>query len=229
MESLEVSNLIIVESENDQYFISHLIHKWSISNTDVNHFDYELLGGLGGFAEKIREIKHDKYNKIGVVVDADSEGIDNRVNFVNQHFKEYFQELAQNNSSINIDEIIIDSVNQLKSSINLEVKFALHVTNVAGRGELDTLLKSIKSKESDYADCLEAWKTCVLSKNKEITDKEFDKFWVNNYLRFDTCDKEEKKQAGRKCSGEYAIKKDIWDLEHPNLGGLKGFLRLFAD
>lgn len=61
MGSLGVSNLIIVESENDQYFISYLIDKWSISNTDVNHFDYKLLGGLGGFAKKIRDIKYDKY------------------------------------------------------------------------------------------------------------------------------------------------------------------------
>lgn len=224
-----MSNLIIVESENDQYFISHLIDKWSIPNTDVNHFDYKLLGGLGGFAKKIRDIKYDKYNKIGVVVDADSEGINNRINFVNQHFEKYYQELAKDNSLINTDEIIIDSVNQLKLSTNLDVNFALYVTNIDGYGELDTLLKSIKSKESDYADCLEAWKNCVLSKNKKITKKEFDKFWVNNYLRFDTCNKEEKKHAKKYCSGEFAIKKDIWNLEHPNLGDLKRFLQLFAN
>lgn len=229
MGSLEVSNLIIVESENDQYFISHLINKWSIPNTDVNRFEYERLGGLGGFAEKIRDLKYDKYNKIGVVIDADNVGIDERINFINQSFKNYFKELAEDNTSIITDEVVIDCVNQLKSSTNLEVKFVLHVTNVEGKGELETLLKSIKSKDSCYADCLNAWRDCISSNGKEITDKEFDKFWVNNYLRFDTCDKEEKKQAGRKCSGEYAIKKDIWDLEHPNLGGLKGFLRLFAD
>jgi hypothetical protein len=229
MGSLGVSNLIIVESENDQYFISYLIDKWSISNTDVNHFDYKLLGGLGGFAKKIRDIKYDKYNKIGIVIDADSFGVESRVEFTNQRFKEYYQELSQDNSSIDVNEKIIDTINQLKPSINLDVNVALYVTNVEGKGELETLLKSIKSKDSDYADCLYAWRDCASGKDKKITDKEFDKFWVNNYLRFDTCSKEEKKQAGRKCSGEFAIKKDIWNLEHPNLDDLKKFLQLFVN
>ena len=76
------------------------------------------------------------------------------------------------------------------------------------------------------ADCLEAWKTCLTSKGKTITDKDFDKFWVNNYLRFDTCSASEKSQVARKCNYESGMKKDIWDFENPILKDLKEFLNL---
>lgn len=222
-----MSNLIIVESENDQYFISYLINKWSIPNTEVKSFDYECLDGLGHFAEKIEDIKYSKYNRIGIIIDADNEGIDERVSYVNKQFQALYSKLFGDDESINVHEVVIDSVNQLKHSNNLDVEFALHVTNVAGKGELETLLKSIKSKESPYADCLDAWRSCLKEKGKSVDDKEFDKFWVSNYLRFDTCSSSDKKQAGRKCRGEYAIKKDIWDLNHQNLQEMRTFFELF--
>lgn len=228
MENLEVSNLIIVESQNDKAFIEKLVLYLGITKAiKIDYFDYECLDGLGHFAEKIKELKYDKYDKIGIIIDADNEGIQNRIDFINQQFKDYYSELASDDNSIDKDELIVDYINELKFSNNLEVKFAVYVTNVAGKGELETLLKSIKSKDSDYADCLEAWRSCLNTKSKSISDKDFDKFWINNYLRFDTCSNQEKKQANRKCSGEYAIKKDIWDLNHDNLRDLKTFLQLF--
>lgn len=228
MENLEVSNLIIVESQNDKAFIEKLVLYLGITKvTKIDYLDYKCLDGLGHFAKKIKEIKYDRYNKIGIIIDADNEGIQNRIDFINQQFKNYYSELSSDDNSIDKDELIVDHINELKFSNNLEVEFAVYVTNVAGKGELETLLKSIKSKNSDYADCLEAWRSCLKTKSKSISNKDFDKFWINNYLRFDTCSNQEKKQANRKCSGEYAIKKDIWDLNHANLSDLKTFLQLF--
>ena len=86
------------------------------------------------------------------------------------------------------------------------------------------ILKLQKLMNLSNADCLEAWKICLTSKDKTITDKDFDKFWVNNYLRFDTCKSSEKGQADKKCRGEIAIKKDIWDFTNPILDDLKSFL-----
>ncbi|WP_017302832.1 hypothetical protein [Spirulina subsalsa] len=53
-----------------------------------------------------------------------------------------------------------------------------------------------------------------------------------NYLRYDTCNYEERSQAGKKCSYgnlEYIMKNKIhiWNLEHPDLEPLKFFLALF--
>ena len=107
-----------------------------------------------------------------------------------------------------------------------EVEIGCYITNVDGNGELETVLKAIKSQDSTYADCLEAWKICLTSKDKTITDKDFDKFWVSNYLRFDTCTKKEQKQADKNCKNEVAIKKDIWDFENLILNDLKNFLKI---
>ena len=100
--------------------------------------------------------------------------------------------------------------------------------NVEGNGELETLLKAIKSADSTYADCLETWKTCLKSKGKEISQKEFDKFWVSIYHRYDGCTKSEQKQAKRKCCNQESFKKPIYDLEHSLLKDLKEFISLLT-
>ena len=93
-------------------------------------------------------------------------------------------------------------------------------------------MKTIKAQDSIYADCLEAWRNCLQEKKRSISAKEFDKFWMSNYIRFDTCTRKERKQAERKCSMrnfEYIMenKKDIWDFEHVALNELKDFLSIF--
>ena len=57
--------------------------------------------------------------------------------------------------------------------------------------------------------------------------RDFDKFWVSVYQRHDCCDKNDKKQAGRKCNPEASLQKDIWDFAHPVLNDLKSYLAMF--
>jgi len=112
-------------------------------------------------------------------------------------------------------------------------KLACYFTNVGGKGELETLLKAIKARESPHADCLNSWKTCIESQGQQIDRKGFDKLWVSIYLRYDTCSDNEQQQAGKKCtmSGfDYVMerKKDIWDWDNPALDDLKKFFKLFC-
>nr|WP_308477947.1 hypothetical protein [Microcystis aeruginosa] len=91
----------------------------------------------------------------------------------------------------------------------------------------------MKSQDSTYADCLEDWRNCLNNQEKSIIDKDFDKFWISKYLRFDTCSREDKKQADSKCSMkgfDYVMKHKphIWNFEHEVLNELKEFLQLFA-
>lgn len=66
-----------------------------------------------------------------------------------------------------------------------------------------------------------------MDNNKEnIKDKDFDKFWVNNYIRFDTCSKKEQKQAEKNCTLEKSFEKDVWDFDNKILDDLKNFLKL---
>lgn len=127
------------------------------------------------------------------------------------------------------DDVKIKKENVLYKSAKLDVEFACYMVNVDGKGELETLLRVIKSQESVYADCLEAWKSCLEENGKTISKKDFTKFWINNYIKFDTCTKHESKQKDRKCNDEKAMKKDIWDFEHEALSGLKDFLKLINE
>lgn len=218
-----MSSLVIVESHNDKFFIEKMSETLGLGNISIdepicNPYDFECLDGLTNLGYKLSEVKTrvDKYKKIGIILDADNEGIKKRIELINGYL-------------IGIcSDVKLTQINKFVKSEELDVEIGCYIMNVDGSGELDTVLKAIKNEESIYADCLESWKECLEKKGKEVTKKDFDKFWVSNYLRFDTCDKTERRQAGKKCKGEVAIKKDIWDFNNPILDDLKGFLKLLS-
>jgi hypothetical protein len=221
-----MSSLIIVESHNDKFFIEKLRDKLNLVNIKIenpicNLTDYECLDGLSEkkLSSTLLEVKFDKYKKIGIIIDADNVSIENRISLVNKCVK----------SLENIpNDFNLTNINQLIRIEELDIEIGCYITNVDGKGELDTVLKTIANQDSTFADCLNAWKSCLESKGKSIKEKDFIKFWVNNYLRFDTCKKSEQSQANSKCKNEQAIKKDIWNLDDPILNDLKEFLKLLS-
>jgi hypothetical protein len=72
----------------------------------------------------------------------------------------------------------------------------------------------------------EQWQNCLIEK---LSQKEFDKLWVYNYLKYDTATHQERQQAKTYCSLEYSFqhKTHIWKLDSPVLYELKDFLALF--
>ena len=219
-------NILIVESENDKYFIESLKNHLNIDNVEIDTpicsiDDYECLNGLSKSKLECKlqdlkiEIEKRGIEKIGIILDADKEGIDKRIELINEALKIIDKNLH------------LLSCNHFVKSEEIDIEIACYITNVNGYGELETVLKQIKSKDSPFADCLENWKKCLADKNQFIKDKDFDKFWVNTYQRFDCCSKKEQKQAGRKCNPEASMKKDIWDFEHSVLDKLKEFLKQF--
>ncbi|MBW5389602.1 hypothetical protein E6A51_05285 [Brachyspira hampsonii] len=214
MESLEVNNLIIVESKNDKFFIERLIEHSNINNVNVECIcEFECLDGISNLNKKLKDIKFDKYDIVGIILDADKEGINKRIEFINDSLKTV------------CDDVNLTVINKLEKSSKLDVDFVCYIMNVDGYGELETVLKSIKKSDSVFADCLDRWRECLKVYNKDISDKDFDKFYINNYIRFDTCSKSEQKQASKFCSFEYAMKKDIWDLDNSILDDLKEFFK----
>jgi hypothetical protein len=226
------SNILIVESKNDKYFLQAVIHYLNF-NIEVappiiiSDDDYKAMNGLNPTKLKnaLKDLKADiqkgKVERLGIVIDIDDHPESERINFVNECIQEVFpksQSLERVKEFININ---FDGFN---------IQLACYFTNLNGQGELETVLKMIKSQNSDYADCLETWKDCLHNHDKSITVKEFNKFWVAIYLRYDTCSKKEKKQAERKCSFESAMSEKawIWDFTHPTLNDLKEFLQMFC-
>lgn len=85
-----MKSLIIVESHNDKYFIEKLRDELGLKNIELkepicNITDYECLNGLSEkkLQQTLKEIKFDEYQKIGIIIDADNEGIEKRIDLIN--------------------------------------------------------------------------------------------------------------------------------------------------
>lgn len=228
-----MSNILIVESKNDKIFLEALINYLNYDikvDTPICIDEYEYLQGLNRttLINTLKALKADipkrGIEKIGIVIDIDDQEIDKRLEMVNQCIKNVFNNTENLN---NTSELIT-----LSTEYDDEIEIACYFTNVDNKGELETVLKTIKTQDSPHAECLIYWKECIEKKGYSITDKNFDKFWISIYLRYDTCSANEQRQAGRKCSMnkfEYIMenKSYIWNLNHPILEDLKLFLSLF--
>ena len=224
-----MSNLLIVESKADELFVKRLLQELGLaSEVSVDTpvccriDEYQCLNGLSEtqlirkLKEVAVEIEKRGTERVGILLDADKDGVDGKVDLIN-------------NSLQKIDEAIwIDRTNQWIYSQGLDVKISCHILNVDGYGELETLLRKIKSSNSIFADCLRSWRECLSVSGNSISDKEFDKFWLSIYQRFDACTKKERKQAGRKCCLEASLEKNIWDFSSSHLDELKEYLSSFV-
>jgi hypothetical protein len=228
-----VSNIVIVESKNDRIFMQAMVDKLNCDiqvEKPIYIDDYKSLEGLSETdlikALKALKAKIDKKDiqKIGIIIDIDNYSEAERLEFVNECIQQVFESKTLSSTKQFID---------ISGDNGTNAKLACYFTNVGGKGELETLLKEIKARESPHADCLNSWRSCIENQRKDISDKDFDKFWVSIYLRYDTCSDKEQQQAGRKCtmSGfDYVMehKKDIWDWDNPALDDLKEFFTLFC-
>ena len=213
MGDIEVNNILIVESENDKFFIEALIAHMNIDvkvgNPICTIDEYNCMGGIGKLKNKLEELrarilKGDEINQVGIIFDADNIGIDERK----------------------------QQINDVKDSVftSSELDLKIFIMNIDGGGELETVLKEIKSIDSPIADCLESWQECLA--DKKLSKKDFDKLWIQIYQRYDCCTIKEQKQAGRKCNNETSLKdKSIYDFDKNivELSELKDFLEGFQD
>lgn len=230
-----MSNILVVESKNDKIFIDAVVNHLNCNNSGLNIEicidEYETLAGLSEkeLINKLKSIQARSQKiileKLGIILDIDDCQQEDRIQFVNNCIQTAFE---VSHPISKTGELI-----QVTTNYGATIQLACYFTNVDGQGELETVLKAIKTKDSPHADCLDNWKSCIELKKETITKKDFDKFWISNYLRFDTCSKEEKKQAGKYCSMaafDYVManKKEIWNFDDPILDDLKYFLRLFC-
>ena len=229
-----MSNIVIVESKNDKIFMQAMVEKLNCDiqvASPIYIDDYKSLEGLSetelikALKNLERKIDQKDIEKIGIIIDLDNHSEQERLKFVDGCIKPVFEAESLSSTKQFIDICTKDH--------GTKAKLACYFTNVGGKGELETLLKAIKAKDSTYADCLDSWKICLESQGKEINQKEFDKFWISNYIRYDTCSNQEQKQAGRKCSMSgfdhvMKHKKDIWNWDNLALDDLKEFFKLFC-
>ncbi|QLE40047.1 hypothetical protein FD723_05975 [Nostoc sp. C052] len=194
------SNILIVESKNDKYFLQAIIRYLNLnievtSPIIISEEDYRAMDGLNKtkLTNALKDLKADiqkgEIERVGIIIDIDNDQESDRINFINECVQEAFTEAPL---LVKVKEF----VNLTLDGLNIQL--ACYFTNLDGQGELETVLKSIKSQDSVHADCLKSWENCLQNHGQKISVKEFDKFWVDMYIRFDTCSKTEKKQAERK-------------------------------
>lgn len=69
-----MSSLVIVESQNDKFFIEALMGNINLKNIEFKNpicNEFECLNGFTNLKNRLFEIKFDKYDKIGIILDAD--------------------------------------------------------------------------------------------------------------------------------------------------------------
>jgi len=234
-------NLFVVESKNDVAFFKALIGHLNLSASEVDEpifpdeDSFLTIDGSDPDSEnptslirKLIEIQTDIVKKgickVGIILDLDNKTLEEKIKMVNQALKSSFD------GANSIGTINKTGEFAIISNSEWEISVACYFTNYRGRGELETLLRKIACWPSIYADCLSAWKECVEHHGKTISDKDFDKFWISNYIRFDTCTKKEKQQAEKYCSMinfNHVLQKGIFNFDSPELYDLKKFLMIF--
>jgi len=239
-----VSNLLIVEGKSDLPFVEALTKYLNLSNIEFGIpickiDDYECLQGEGELGKQLKSLINDIKNgrkeirKIGIILDIDKNDLRQRIKFVNSQLKQLKRLLGEQYRIVKAGQFISLTVpTDDEDDEDIIIELACYFMNVEGIGELETVLKAIKAKDSLYADCLQNWRDCLKSHNQEISDKFFDKHWLHYYIRYDTCSEEEQRLAGDYCDVrrlDYVFKNkpDIFNFDHDVLNELKAFLLMF--
>lgn len=180
----------------------------------------------------IRKRIHAQYSElqhIGIVLDADDLGTEARLNMINEAIEIVFGVKESIKNENEITEVIFS-----EQGIEAKLNFIFHCIKVAGKGELFTLLRHIKKKEpSHYSDCLvENWQKCYEKKEipdtHKITENDFDKFWVEVYLKFDTVQRSKRDRNSASLQHVFNERgRESFNFESEHLKGLKDFLGLF--
>ena len=244
-------NILIVESENDEYFIQALVNKISINNKvcSIDDFKHSSLSEESlktQIANALRDVNRGEgVSKIGIILDIDDSNKAERLELINKCLSKAFEDCGYRLTEELTD---IKQFKVIPIDEEQDIQISCYFTNVDGQGELETVLKEIKTQDSTFADCLEdGWKNCLSKKNKiivgrgekgDISNKEILKLWVEFYKRFDTLKKGERREEStcwkgimlgetKKNKKVTARGEAIFNLESPILTDLISFLQMF--
>jgi hypothetical protein len=241
-------NVLIVEGKEDKAFFDYLLkNQPNAANIRVENppvIEIQQLGGLSlaaltkQIASVINKITKEPIEKLGIIVDLDSPstggGFEKRLSEVNESIKNSFQEYFKKLNKTEFEIPQLSTTNEfIKVSIDrdTEIEIACFFIHLDGKGELEDLLRKTKIYPSYHADCLEAWRSCLIKSNSiEKTDKEINKLWLHYYIRYDVCTTIEQENAGQYCNLAYVLNnrgEKLFNFEHDCLQDLKSFLTLF--
>ncbi len=214
-----MKNILIVESENDKAFFGFLLaHLQVVTTTPITIFGLnELVSGRGLSKARLQEalkvnlkpitkgLQQGVTPKVGILIDADEPnkgnddmlgGIEPRLKAINTIIEDVtkqnpnFKQLCVSNTDFYEIRIQTDTEEEIS------IQIGCHLTNIEGRGNLDTLKRAIAHKDQALiANCLEKWRECYEQKIQSGSiqaklkikklDSEFEKLWVTFAERYD--------------------------------------------
>ncbi|NOQ34900.1 MAG: hypothetical protein GQ569_03295 [Methylococcaceae bacterium] len=216
------NNCLIVEGNSDKFFMERLKEEinadFDISEPICNISECQCLDGITNLENKLKVIKRQipqkGFEKIGILIDADNEGISNRVKLVHDAVKTI------------TNDVEILKPNEWYKSEFLDVEISCHILNINDKGYLEVILKEIALKEAISANCLNSWQKCLEQHKRELNQADFDKLWLNVYLHYDCFSKKEMGNA-KNCNFKNSLNREFWDFSHPTLNDLKNYLSSF--
>lgn len=220
---------LIVESANDEAIFTAILEHLGIQDqVDVVHGgvsitwvhqsaeDKDVPKGLTKvFLSLLSEIALEKYDHVGIIWDADTVGVPERLGQINAALSESKQRFSEERpySQIVIQGKIQDQNDFIAVSVEGgTVQLGCHIVNLDGKGEIENLLKAIANQDSSLADCINSkLPECFNEQGeKPLRDKDLVKLWINHYQRYDTLKKRERNEGNTTTEG--MMKRNIFDL-----------------
>lgn len=238
--------IIIVEDNNDKYTFEAIIRHMQLSDDlsvqDTPDIDWEFVSAeknadeptalIAGLRSLKNDIFNEKYDKIAIIQDIDNNSKENRLRLVNNAFKVAYPSEYQEITDTNI--LVPFNFIQDSDDVEITVQVACHfvglTTDEIKKGEIEDILKAIKTQPSPLADCIdEHLPKCMQVSEEELRDKDLVKLWINHYQRYDTLPK--KKRNFRATTWENVMTKRafLFDFnrdEITDLRELKFFLKM---
>jgi hypothetical protein len=235
--------LIIVEDNSDKYtyeaLIRHINLQDNLTVTSTPEIEWKSISDesnvdkptalIKGLKALLNDISNEKYEKIGIIRDMDNSNKTERLLLINTAISEAFPTNAKPINDVN-ELFTLDFIQNSTEKV-VQVGFSCHFVHLNNRGEIEDILKAIKSKPSPIADCVdEHLPICSQLNEIELREKDMVKLWFNHYQRYDTLSKKDRKSPF--TTTEYIMKNrtDIFDFDKNlvELNELKSFLTMMS-
>jgi hypothetical protein len=224
-----MNNIVIVEEITDKIFIEKYV-EYLKANFPKEYLLIDSIKTANGqdalasilSAQKI-SIKKGETKNIGILLDADEEGIEAKIkDIINDAIETAFK--AQHH------------IKDINKTFRIEYEgnsfnIFCYIFNIDGKGELEDILKEIrKDKNTKSPMCLDKFVKCLGGFNDAYPEKEYKKnfIWFYGYDCIKTKESDTEKTKDKLKNYEY-YSSDYLNLEHDALNGLKTFLSLFKD
>jgi hypothetical protein len=243
------NSLIIVEDNNDQYTFEAIIRHFGLTddllvNPKPKIIDFQSIPKENNpnkptaLILELRALKNDfsneKYDKVGIIRDMDNSSEAEMLLLINNALQEAYPVEYKEIKFCNIP--VPFEFKQNSTGNKLTIHFACHFVGVNSSGvrigEIEDILKAIKSKPSPLADCVDKHlpECFELLGEKGLRDKDLVKLWINHYQRYDTLAKKNRTYESTSWKNVMEIRSEIFDFKSdlPEFQELTGFLKNMA-